>query len=79
MKETEFRARFHTGVSPDHEASCYIIEKRTSGFNSKWKEVSRPIKIGDATAEKELAEYMRTHLNIEPAKNDSAYVAIKRL
>jgi hypothetical protein len=79
MKETEFRARFHTGVSPDHEPDCFIIEKRTSGFNSKWKVVSRPRRIGNATAESELADYMKTHLNVEPTNDDSAYVRIKRL
>jgi hypothetical protein len=79
MKETEFRARFHVGISPDHEPNCYIIEKRTNGFNSKWKEVSRATKIGDTNAEKELEIYMKTNLNVVPAKNDSAYVRIKRL
>jgi hypothetical protein len=75
MKETEFRARLAT----DHISACYIIEKRVNGWFSKWKEVARPTKIGDATAEKELAEYMKTHLNVEPTKDDSAYARIKRL
>ena len=79
MKETEFRSRLHKSISPDHDTDCYIIEKRTNGFNSKWKVVATPKKIGDATAESELKEYMQTHLNVEPAKEDSAYARIKRL
>lgn len=78
MKETEFRARFYKS---SNAVICddYIIEKRTNGLFSKWKEVARQKKIGDTNAEKELAEYMKTYLNIKPANDDSAYVSIKRL
>jgi hypothetical protein len=79
MKETEFRARFHKSICPDHESDHYIIEKRTSDLNSKWEEVSTPNKIGDTNAEKALQNYMEINLNVVPAKNDSAYISIKTL
>lgn len=77
MKETEFRARLFKEKSNN---TVYIIEKRVNGWFSKWEEVSRSDKIGNATAETELKYYMEVYLNVEPVnKKNIAYATIKRI